>query len=568
MKLHISENLYDKELKAEQQKVSNRIGGNIMKKRILSVVLAIAAVCSMTACGGGSGSTSTTNEKGEIEELVQAVQPESGEYDPAGAAAYQYFSVQTQCYEGFVSYDEKGKIQPAAAEKWDVNEDATEYTFYIRSDEKWSDGSDVTSADFENTMKRALEPENGSWYVDFLFVIKNAKACFDGECSFDEVGIECIDEKTIKFTLEEPCAYFLDLCKLPVYMPSNCKYATDDNPDWDMNPEQNLGNGPYHLAEHVDGDYVAYEKNEYYRDADKVTVLRIVDKFMDDNQAKSSAYQTGEINILSGAPNEIAEAYEGTEDMRFREIPQTNYILFNINEAPFDDVRVRQAFALALNRTDIAAVVGKSCEPGTTFVGKNFLSKATGEKWSELQGELLEENLEKAKELLKEAGYENGEGLPEITYTYPAMNYEADVAQVLQAQWKELGVDVKLEAMEYEVYVSERRSGNLQLARHQWYADYNDPTSWLKMYETGNAQNDINWSNEEYDTLLAESDKELDEAKREEQLMAAERILVTDETVICPLFSNSNIDLIDPTLTGYFTDGLGYTFWQNTTKKE
>lgn len=439
-------------------------------KKIMAALLTAAMVIgSLTGCGGGNSATST-NDKGEIAELINAVQPESGEYDPAGAAAYEYFSVQTNCYEGFVSYDKEGKIVPAAADHWDVNDDATEYTFYIRDDEKWSDGSDVTSADFENTMKRALEPDNGSWYVDFLFVIKNAEKCFNGKCDFKDVGIECIDDKTIKFILEEPCSYFLDLCKLPTYMPSNCKYATDDNKDWDMNPEQNLGNGPYHLSEHVDGDHVSFEKNKYYRDAKSTNVLKITDKFMDDDQAKASAYQTGEINILQGAPSEIAESYEG-------------------------------------------------------------------------------------------------KGLPTITYTYPAMSYEANVAQVLQAQWKKLGVDVKLEAMEYEVYVDERRNGKLQMARMQWYADYNDPTSWLKMYQTGNAQNDVKWSNAKYDKLIQESDKNLDEASRQKQLMEAEKILVSEDTVICPLFSPSNQDLIDPSLTGYYTDGLAYTFFYKTKKK-
>ena len=144
------------------------------------------------------------------------------------------------------------------------------------------------------------------------------------------------------------------------------------------------------------------------------------------------------------------------------------------------------------------------------------------------------------------------------------MSYEANVAQVLQAQWKKLGVDVKLEAMEYEVYVDERRNGKLQMARMQWYADYNDPTSWLKMYQTGNAQNDVKWSNAKYDKLIQESDKNLDEASRQKQLMEAEKILVSEDTVICPLFSPSNQD---PSLTGYYTDGLAYTFFYKTTKK-
>lgn len=168
---------------------------------------------------------------------------------------------------------------------------------------------------------------------------------------------------------------------------------------------------------------------------------------------------------------------------------------------------------------------------------------------------------------MAEAGYKDGKGLPTITYTYPAMSYEANVAQVLQAQWKKLGVDVKLEAMEYEVYVDERRNGKLQMARMQWYADYNDPTSWLKMYQTGNAQNDVKWSNAKYDKLIQESDKNLDEASRQKQLMEAEKILVSEDTVICPLFSPSNQDLIDPSLTGYYTDGLAYTFFYKTKKK-
>lgn len=544
-------------------------------KRILAAVLSACMVTGLVACGGSSSGTgskggessTTTNESGQIEEIVEANQAENGEYDPAGAAAYIYFTFQQECLEGLVSYDADGKIIPATAESWEVNDDATEYTFHLRDDAKWSDGSDVTSADFLNTITRALDPDKGSWYVDFLFVIQGAEEAFNGEADIADIGVECPDDKTITFKLKEPTAYFLDLCKLPTYMPSNCKYATNDDEDWDMDPEKNLCNGPYHLAERKAGEYITFEKNEYYYNADEVNVLKITEKFMDDDQAKSSAYQTGEINIWIGADNYTAEAYQGSEDLSYAEVPQTNYILFNINEEPFDDVRVRQAFALAVKRADIAAVVGSSCEPSTTFVGKNHHSKVDGTKWGELQGDLLEEDLEKAKALLAEAGYENGEGLPEITYTYPSQSYEADVAQVLQAQWQELGVTVNLEAMEYEVYVDERRSGKLQLCRHQWYADYNDPTTWLLMYYKGNAQNDIGWDNEEYNKILDESNKETDDAKRYEMLQEAEKILVSEDTVVCPLFTNNNNNLIDPTLENYYFDGLGYATWAYATKK-
>lgn len=536
-------------------------------KKATAVVLSVTTIFSMAACGGGKSTVKATDSN-EIEQIVEANQPESGEYDPAGAAGYVYFTLQSYCLEGLIGYDAEGKIIPKSAESWEISEDLLTYTFHLRDGLKWSDGSALTSADFKNTMVRALDPNRGSWYVDFLFVIKGAKAAFNGEGSMDDVGIECPDDKTIKITLEQPCSYFLDLCKLPTYMPSCSKYATNEDADWSMSPETNLGNGPYHLVERKPGESLTFEKNPYYYDASNVTVLKIVDRFMDDDQAKSSAYQTGEVNIVQGAPSSIAESYEGKPDLIFREVPQTNYILFNIGMKPFDDVRVRQAFSLAVNRKDIAAVVGKSCEPSTTIVGKNYKSKIDGTKWSELQGDLLSEDLAKAKELLKEAGYENGVGLPELTYTYPAMSYEADVAQVLQQEWKELGVTVKLEAMEYEVYVNARRNGELMMARAQWYADYNDPTSWLAMFIEGNAQNDVKWTNEKYNQLMEESDKELDDAKRQKLLQAAEKILVTEETVVCPLFSNSNTDLIDPTLENYSFDVLSYSDWSHMTKKK
>lgn len=531
------------------------------KKRIVTVigsaVCALALMAGLTACGEKK-SRIKTNEKGEILEITTPNNPENGEYDPAGAAAYVYFTYQQYCLEGLIQYDKDGKILPATAKSWEISDDLCTYTFHLREDSKWSDGSDVTSYDFKNTMIRALNPDKGSWYVDFLFVIKGASEAFYGDGSLDDFAVQTPDAHTLVITLKEPCAYFLDLCKLPVYMPSNCKYATEEDETWDMTPGKNLCNGPYYFAERKAGEYVVYKKNPYYYDADKVNLLSIKDMYMDDDQAKASAYQTGELNLIIGAPSSLAEKYEGKPDLQFAEIPQTNYILFNINMKPFDDVRVRKAFAEAVKRVDIATVVGISCVPSSTFVGRFYKSKADGTEWGKMQGELLKEDLEEAKKLLAEAGYPNGEGLPPITYTYPAQAYEADVAQVLQQQWQQLGVTVNLESMEYEVYVDERRSGKLQLARHQWYADYNDPTTWLLMYSDGNAQNDVKWYNKEYNDLLSASSKEMDAAKRESELMAAEKILVSDECVICPLFTNNNTNLIDPSLDNYYFDVLVY----------
>ena len=184
------------------------------------------------------------------------------------------------------------------------------------------------------------------------------------------------------------------------------------------------------------------------------------------------------------------------------------------------------------------------------------LSYYDGTEWKDLQGVMLEENLEKAKELLAEAGYPNGEGLPKITYTYPSMNYEGDIAQILQQQWKKLGVTVELQALENEVYVATRREKKSQAIRMQWWADYNDATSWLMMYVKGNSLNDINYYNPAYDRLVDMANTEIDQAKRLEYMLAAEKIIISDDTCIVPIVTNNQANLIPAELEGYWTTPL------------
>lgn len=527
-------------------------------RTLFAAALSFALIAGFTSCGE-KGSRIKTNENGEILEVSVANQSETGEYDPAGAAAYVYFSHQSYTLDPLVTYTPDGIFKPATAEKWEISKDLLTYTFYIRENAKWSDGSDVTSADYKNTMIRALEPSNGAWYVDFLFPIKGAEDAFNGKISLDEVAIDATDPKVFKVTLAKPCAYFLDMfANVPTFMPSNCKYAKNEDKAWDMDPAKNLGNGPWYMAERKPGEYILYKKNPYYYDAANVNLLSIKMRFMDDDQAKTAAYQTGELTILTGAPSSIAERYQGKPDLRFSQNPQTNFIMMNPNIAPFDNPKVRKAFALALNRKDIATVVGISCVPSTTFVGRFYHSKVDGTPWGELQGDLLKEDLEEAKALLAEAGYPDGQGLPKITYTYPSMGYEGDVAQVLQQQWKLLGVDVELQALENEVYVAQRREKKDQLIRMQWYADYNDPTTWLMMFTSGNSLNDIGWKSAKYDGLIEESNLELDAKKRQDMLLAAEKVAVSEETVICPLFTNNSSNLYPPELTGYYSDVIGH----------
>ena len=218
-------------------------------KKWAAALIGTAMMFGLLSCGGKSSSRVKTNEKGEILEVVVANQSETGEYDPAGAAAFVYFSHQTYTLDPLVTYTPDGLFKAATAEKWEISSDLLTYTFWIRDNAKWSDGSPVTSMDYKNTMIRALEPENGAWYVDFLFPIKGATEAFGGKGSLDDVAIDASDPKVLKITLESPCAYFLDMfANVPTFMPSSCKYAKDEDKLWDMDPAKNLGNGQWYYG--------------------------------------------------------------------------------------------------------------------------------------------------------------------------------------------------------------------------------------------------------------------------------------------------------------------------------
>ena len=167
-------------------------------KKWAAALIGTAMMFGLLSCGGKSSSRVKTNEKGEILEVVVANQSETGEYDPAGAAAFVYFSHQTYTLDPLVTYTPDGLFKAATAEKWEISSDLLTYTFWIRDNAKWSDGSPVTSMDYKNTMIRALEPENGAWYVDFLFPIKGATEAFGGKGSLDDVAIDASDPKVLK----------------------------------------------------------------------------------------------------------------------------------------------------------------------------------------------------------------------------------------------------------------------------------------------------------------------------------------------------------------------------------
>lgn len=519
-----------------------------MKKKLTAALLTLTLVC--TGALSGCVTADPSAEEGE-KGITVAISSDTGTMDPAGSIALTYLAYSVSALDELLTYNENGEIEYRAAESYEVNDDSTVWTFHLREDALWSDGTPVTSADFMNTITRALDPASGSGYANYLFPIENAEAIYNGEADVDSLGVETPDEHTLIFRLAEPCVYFLDLLRLPVYTPSCSEYADSVDSGWDRDPETSLSNGPFCLAEYVPDQYFVLEKNENYWNADAVKLDTITYRFFDDTQSMANAYEAGEADVATSLSSTVMEAYEGTDDLFVTDQIATRYIYMNLNVEPLNDVRVREAINLAINREELCQIVGSDTEPAYNLVAKYMKDKNTGEYFVDEADQPFEEDVAKAQELLAEAGYPNGEGFPELTYNYPTLEMDSDTAQVIQEQLKEnLNITINLEAQELQANYSTRYAGDFDLCRMNWTADFADPYTYLSMLLSNSTYNCSGINDTEYDSIVAASNSESDPAKRSELLHQAEQLAVGEQFYIIPLFAMKSVNLVNPDITG------------------
>ena len=519
-----------------------------MKKRLTALITTVALLCTggMTGCV-----TADPSSDGAGRGITVAISSDTGTMDPAGSIALTYLAYSVSALDELLTYDEDGEIEYRAAESYEVNNDSTVWTFHLREDALWSDGSPVTSADFLNTITRALDPASGSGYANYLFPIENAEDIYNGEADMSALGVETPDDYTLVFYLTEPCVYFLDLLRLPVYTPSCSQYADSVDSGWDKEADTSLANGPFCLAEYVPDQYFVLEKNEYYWNAQAVNMDTITYRFFDDTQSMANAYEAGEVDVASSLSSAVMEAYEGSEDLFVTDQIATRYIYMNLNVKPLDDVRVREAINLAIDREDLCKIVGSDTEPTYNLVAKYMKDKSTGEYFVDEAEQPFEENIQRAQELLAQAGYPNGEGFPELTYNYPTLEMDSDTAQVIQEQLKEnLNITVNLEAQELQANYSTRYSGNFDLCRMNWTADFADPYTYLSMLLSNSTYNCSGINDPKYDALVEKSNSEADPAKRSSLLHQAEQLAVGEQFYIIPLYAMKSVNLVDPDITG------------------
>ncbi|WP_282174099.1 peptide ABC transporter substrate-binding protein [Cytobacillus firmus] len=532
-------------------------------KKFLSLLLAGVLLFVMAACtaneDAGKETDSKDDGKKEEESAEKVLYLNNGQeptsFDPPIGFDSVSWSALNNLMEGLTRLGQNHEPEAAIAEKWDVSEDGKTYTFHIREGAKWSNGDAVTAGDFEFAWKRLLNPDTGSSAAFLGYFIEGGEAYNNGEGSADDVKVKAVDDKTFEVTLVSPQAYFLSVITNPAFFPINEKVATE-NPQWFAEAESFVGNGPFNLTEWEHDSHFVMEKNDQYWDADNVKLEKINWAIIDDTNTEYQMYQTGELDV-SAVPSELSEKLLG--EAKVEDQAGDYFYRFNVNMEPFQNENIRKAFAMAVDQKQIVDFVTKNGEkPAYGFVSYGF-KDADGKDFRETAGDLIQTNLEEAKSLLKKGMEEEGyETLPEVTLTYSTSDSHKKIAEALQQMFKEnLGVEVKLANMEWNVFAEEQKALKFQLSRSSFLADYADPINFLENFQTGHSMNRTGWSNEEYDQLIKDAKNEADEAKRFELMYEAEKILF-EEMPIIPIHFYNQVYLYNDAVSGIVRHPVGY----------
>lgn len=526
-------------------------------KRALALVLAFMFL--LSACTTGNDAPGQGAKEGENGKIIRTSNgSEPGSLDPALGIGTHDAWITQHVFEGLMKLDENGQLVPGMAkDKPEISEDGLHYKFTLRDDIKWSNGDPVTAYDFEYAWKHALDPETASDYGFQLFYIKGAENYSSGKGTVDDVQIRAVDEKTLEFDLEVPTPYFLDLTTFWTLYPVN-KNVAEKNPDWAKNADTFVSNGPFQLTEWKHNDIVSIRKFADYYDADKVKIDGVDFEMLEEKNTQWQNYKAGQYDVVYAPISNVTAQLLNEKNPELKLDPElgTYYFLCNTKEKPFNNVKVRMALSMAIDREVIVEKVTQGGQKPATGMVSYGLQDDTGKDFAEAQGNLLKYDVQEAKKLLDEGLKEENMTIEDLNKKVLVYNTSEDhqkICQAIQDMWKNsLGVELGLENTDFQVLLDNRHQGNFDICRAGFLGDFNDPMTFLSNFYSTNSRNDGKFVNEEYDKLLDTARKSSDQKERMDSMKAAEKILM--ENVPCiPIYFYNKTYLVKPNIEGIYS---------------
>ena len=552
-----------------------------MKKRILPLLLTAAMVAGLAGCGStaakettaASDNNQTTAESTEAgsttgEKILKVqVGPDPETVDPALNSAVDGGNMILHAFEGLLTLDENGQLKEGQAESWETSEDGLTWTFHLRDGLKWSDGTDLTAKDFVYSWQRVCDPNVAAPYAEtVLGMVKGYDEAVAGDIT--KLDVQAPDEKTVVVNLAHPCSYFGELAAFATLNPVQQATVEANGDAWATSADTYISNGPFMMTEWVPGSHITFSKNPNYWNAEAIKLDKLEFELIEDSNAAYSAYTSGEVDMIKDVPTEEIPSLQGNDDFHVEPIIGTYYVSLNLQKEYFQDARVRKALSLAIDRNYVAnTLMQGTYSPASSIVGPGWLD-TDGSSFAEnanggtpyIDNDNFDANLEEAKKLLEEAGYPNGEGFPQIEYTTNDAGYHKVVAEYLQQAWAAIGIDLKVNIVEWASFTPMRRNGEFDVARNGWVGDYTDPSNILELFCTTNGNNDGKYTNADFDAAIEDSRVTTDAATRSADLHKAEDALMNDAGCI-PIAYYNDFWLQSSKITGSWHSANGFWYF-------
>ncbi len=443
-------------------------------------------------------------------------------------------------FEGLTGIDQKtGEVVGRIAESWEENEDASEFTFHLRDGVQWSDGTPIVAKDFVQSWQRVLDPNTLSQYIPALYPVKNAEAIANGEMDLTDLGVEAVDDLTLRVSLEGPTTYFPLLATTWTFFPVPMHVIDSAAEQW-VEAENIVASGPYKMVEWNHDQNIVLEINENYF-GEKPTLTRAEYRiFQDDTTQAYIAYENNELDYAApeGPDLDRVVADPSLSD-QIVEFPLSNcyFIVMDTRDEFVSQVEFRQALYKSIDRETLTRdVLRGQFDPAYTILPPDIAGYNPDAA--------LTESVDEAKQLLSDAGIDPASVDLELVYLNSPARY-ATVAEYLQSTWQDaLGIKVTLSPIESSTYIDWRASRETQpfmAYTGVWGSDFGDPSNWHNQNFTSQADHYRNhWKNDEFDTLVAEAAVNTDAAERKQQYEEAE-VIIVHEAPIIPMYRRQGV---------------------------
>lgn len=535
-------------------------------KKMLAIFLSAALfVTAFAGCG-----------KKKADGITVQIGPNPETLDPALNSAVDGGNMLITLFETLLIIDQDNKVQPGQAEKYEVSPDGLTWTFTMRDGLKWSDGTDLNAKDFEYTFKRIADTNVAAPYAETVIgMIEGYKDAIDSK-NPEKLNVKASDDgKTLTIKLAYPCSYFDKIVAFGTMSPVQKATVEKNGDSWATKPETYVCNGPYTITEWTPSEKIVCKKNENYKggwDSSKIVNDKLTFLLLEDSSASYTAYTGGTAQLIKDVPTEEIPTLKKDKKDEFNVDPilGTYYLSMNLNKAPFNNKNVRKALSLAIDRDYVAnTVMQGTYTPAYNYVGTGvddvdpgkFLENSKAANGGKTYiSEDYKANLEEAKKALAEAGYPEGKGFPTITYSTNDIGYHKAVAEYLQQVYKDLGITMNIDIVDWSSFTPKRRAGEYEMARNGWVMDYNDASNMIELFTSTNGNNDGKYNNPAFDKAMNDS-KVADKTAHFAALHEAEKIVSEDYGFI-PVAYYNDFWLQSTSLKGTWHSPYGYWYLQ------